>query len=198
MGGRRPPCGPILVVEDDPAFAELVAAALESAGWDVLRAGSQREAVAAAEGDLAGAVLDVTLPDGTGYELLGLLRAGRESLPVIFVSGVRGEAHDRVAGLLLGADDYLAKPVDPSELVARLRRLVERRDRERPRHDLTEREHEVLELLAAGLTQAQIAERLVIASKTVGTHLERILAKLDVHSRAQAVAVAYRDGLIGR
>jgi DNA-binding NarL/FixJ family response regulator len=64
------------------------------------------------------------------------------------------------------------------------------------RATLTEREFEVLQLLAEGLEQAEIAERLVISAKTVGNHIERILGKLGVRSRAQAVGVAYREHLI--
>jgi DNA-binding NarL/FixJ family response regulator len=61
---------------------------------------------------------------------------------------------------------------------------------------LTERELEVLRLLADGLEQHEIADRLVISPSTVGTHLEHVLGKLGVHSRAQAVAAAYRTGLM--
>jgi DNA-binding CsgD family transcriptional regulator len=61
---------------------------------------------------------------------------------------------------------------------------------------LTKRESEILQLLADGLTQKQIAERLFISPKTVGTHIEHILLKLGVRTRAQAVAVAYRGDLV--
>jgi len=61
---------------------------------------------------------------------------------------------------------------------------------------LTAREREVLQLLAQGLTQREISESLVIAPKTCGKHIERILDKLSVHSRAQAIAVAYREELV--
>jgi DNA-binding NarL/FixJ family response regulator len=61
---------------------------------------------------------------------------------------------------------------------------------------LTSREFEVLTLLSDGLDQTAIAERLVISPKTVGTHIERILGKLGARSRAQAVAIAYRDALV--
>ena len=63
-------------------------------------------------------------------------------------------------------------------------------------HELTEREREVLSLLATGLDQDAVAERLVISPSTVATHIQRILAKLGVRSRAQAVAVAYPDRII--
>ena len=61
---------------------------------------------------------------------------------------------------------------------------------------LTQREAQVLELLADGLTQTQIARQLVISPRTVGTHIQNLLGKLDVHSRAQAVALAHRLGLV--
>jgi DNA-binding NarL/FixJ family response regulator len=63
--------------------------------------------------------------------------------------------------------------------------------------ELTPRELEVLELLVEGLTQGQIARQLVISPRTVGTHIQNLLAKLDVHSRAQAVALAHRSDFVG-
>ena len=75
----------------------------------------------------AAVVLDVILPGTTGYEICRELRETYgEHLPIVFMSGDRVEAPDRVVGLLLGADDYLVKPIDPDELTARLRRLITR------------------------------------------------------------------------
>ena len=118
----------------------------------------------------------------------------------MFVSGERVEPCDRVAGLLLGADDYVVKPFAPDELIARVRRLVVRSASDEPgalRSKLTRREQEVLQLLASGLTQPEIARELVISSSTVASHIEHILDKLGVHSRAQAVALALRSGFFG-
>jgi DNA-binding NarL/FixJ family response regulator len=148
-------------------------------------------------------VLEVDLPDANGYELCRELHeAHGDDLPVIFVSARRTDPADRVAGLLLGADDYVVKPFDPDELLARVRRSLRRSGTaptqssvQRPT-SLTHREQEVLTLLAAGRTQKEIGTELVISAKTVGTHIQRILAKLGVHSRAQAVALALRDGLV--
>ena len=77
---------------------------------------------------------------------------------------------------------------------ALLRRAADGRPRARR---LTAREQQVLQLLAEGLTQRDIADALVISPRTAGKHIERILEKLEVRSRAQAVAVAYRDDLVG-
>jgi DNA-binding NarL/FixJ family response regulator len=95
------------------------------------------------------------------------------------------------------------EPFAPEEFVARVRRAVTRAAafrsiNERPTHTLTVREVEVLEGLANGLSQNQIAQQLIISPKTVGTHIQRILSKLDVHSRAEAVAAAYQRGIVGQ
>ncbi|HSG13233.1 MAG TPA: response regulator transcription factor, partial [Gaiellaceae bacterium] len=128
--------------------------------------------------------------------------------PVILVSAERTDALDRTAGLLLGADDYLAKPVDRGELLARARRSLRRSGagsktangnghaRASGEPSLSPREQEILSLLAEGKTQRDIAAALVISPKTVSTHIQHLLAKLGVNSRAQAVAAAYRLGLV--
>lgn len=150
-------------------------------------------------------IIDVELEDVAGYELCRQLRDEHgEGLSIIFISSERIAPLDRVAGLLIGADDYVVEPFVDDELVARVRRCLMRSalpsadgGPPRPRAPLTRREREVLALLAAGLAQPAIAEALVISPKTVATHIQRILTKLEVHSRAQAVALAYQEGLLG-
>jgi DNA-binding NarL/FixJ family response regulator len=146
-------------------------------------------------------LLDVRLPDLNGYEICRQVRDRYgDSIAIVFISGERTDALDRTSGLLLGADDYLVKPVDPGELVARIRRLVDRpsvsengASSNGKLDALTHREREVLDLLAHGMTQESIASRLVISPKTVATHIQRILGKLEVRSRAQAVALVLRE-----
>ena len=198
MLDNRASCGPVLVVDDDPAVVELVQLALADAGHSTCCASTGVEAIfAAARETISAAVLDVNLPDRSGYEVCReLRRLYGPVLPIVFVSGDRKEPYDRIGGLLLGADDYLVKPFDPHELVTRLETLIRRARATHAERPLTPRELEVLTLLAEGLTQAEIADRLEIASKTVATHIERILGKLGVRSRAQAVALAYRETLI--
>jgi DNA-binding NarL/FixJ family response regulator len=199
------PRGGILVVDDDELFRSFVTELLESVGYRVRELDSGSAVLAAvAEEDPAAILLDVQLPGLNGYEVCRELRDRYgDSIAIVFVSGERMEALDRVAGLLLGADDYLVKPVDPGELIARLRRLVERPHSNgqvataQKLESLTQREQEVLGLLAEGLRQEEIAGKLVISPKTVATHIQRILGKLEVRSRAQAVSIALREDVNG-
>ena len=101
---------------------------LRAAGYPTREAATGTEALTIAREKLpAAVVLEVVLPDMTGYDVCHRLRERfGEQLPIIFVSGTRTEPLDRVAGLLMGADDYVVKPFEPEELVARVRRSVER------------------------------------------------------------------------
>ena len=197
----------MLVVDDDESVRALIATHLERIGCVVYEASAGDEALELAElVRPALAVLDVDLPRVTGYEVCrGLRESMGASIAIMFVSGYRTESLDRIAGLLIGADDYIVKPFDPGELVARARALLVRRSawnghggagETKLTDALTAREREVLVLLANGATQDGIASTLVVSPKTVATHIQRTLAKLGVHSRAQAVAVAYRAGLL--
>ena len=143
-------------------------------------------------------VLDVALEDGSAYECCRTLREQYgEGLPIVLVSEHRVDPSDEVAGLLLGADEYLAKPLHPAIFTARMRRLLLRvQPRSIRRSPLTPREDEVLTLLATGVPAAEIASRLHITPKTTATHIEHILAKIGAHSRAEAVAFALRDRLV--
>jgi DNA-binding NarL/FixJ family response regulator len=193
-------CGPILVVDDDEPLRSMLTDLLTQAGHAVLAAATGDEAARIAEEEEpALAVLDVCLPDLSGYEICRRLR-GRygNGVPILFVSGERTEPVDRVAGLLLGGDDYLVKPFAPDELLARVASLLRRRERPQGGRApvLTPREHQVLELLADGLPNAEIAKRLVISPKTVGTHVAHIYEKLGVRSRVEALTAGYRHRLL--
>jgi DNA-binding NarL/FixJ family response regulator len=199
-GGRYGAAALVLVVDDDAGFREFVCTSLTNGGFDARPAVDGTDALRLiGETRPAAIVLDVNMPGLSGYEICRLVKTDLESyVAVIFVSGDRTESFDRVAGLMIGADDYLTKPVAPDELLARLRVLLRRSGSTgRTAAGLSRREFEVLVLLAEGLAQAQIAERLVISTKTVGTHIERILSKLGAHSRAEAVSLAYRLQLVG-
>ena len=201
MSVRQRDCGHLLVVDPDEDLRAHVVDALREAGYTTTEAAHGSEVVDLVrrkQPDLV--VLEVNLPGLSGYEICRRVRDEHGSAPLIlFVSGDRTDSLDRVAGLLLGGDDYLVKPFAIEELLARSRALMRRLAESRTnghRNSLTTREREVLKLLADGFDQGQIAAQLVISRNTVGTHIERILTKLDVHSRAQAVAAAFRANLV--
>ena len=119
------PSSRVLLVDDDTALTELLSEYLSEAGLTVHTAPSGNEALQVLESqevDLA--VLDVMMPGMSGLELLPMIR-GRWSIPVVMLTG-RGEDIDRILGLEMGADDYLAKPANPRELLARIRAVLRR------------------------------------------------------------------------
>jgi DNA-binding response OmpR family regulator len=115
----------ILVVEDDPAVGPALRDLLAREGYAVRLVGSLAEARRALDATIDAVLLDRRLPDGDGIDLLAELRR-TSALPVLLVTA-RVEVVDRVLGLELGADDYVTKPVEPRELIARLRARLRRR-----------------------------------------------------------------------
>ncbi|MBM3108907.1 response regulator transcription factor [Pseudomonas sp. P66] len=116
----------LLLIDDDQELCELLGSWLTQEGFSVRACHDGQSARRAlAEQAPAAVVLDVMLPDGSGLELLKQLRSEHTELPVVMLSA-RGEPLDRILGLELGADDYLAKPCDPRELTARLRAVLRR------------------------------------------------------------------------
>lgn len=190
----------VLIVDDHASFRELLTAQLESAGLRTIEAEDGKQALERAhEADVV--LLDVNLSDMSGYTVCRELRAEHgERLPIVFLSGYRTESMDRAAGLLIGGDDYVVKPPDFDELLARVRRLIqraqERNNTGSAGFGLTRRELEVLQLLGSGNRAPEIAAELGISPKTVSSHIQSIFRKLGVHSRAQAVARAYEYGLV--
>jgi DNA-binding NarL/FixJ family response regulator len=194
---------PILVADPDEhhrAFAESV---LGAGGYRTIAVANGEAALASARLERPQlALIEVRLGDISGYEVCRSLRETHgPAIGILFISADRTDPSDRVAGLLLGADDYLAKPVTGDELLARVRAIT-RRTGIQAQHaraargsELTERELQVLRLLADGHEQRDIANELVIAHKTVGKHIEHILRKLPAPNRAAAVAIAYQRGL---
>ena len=202
--------GTILIVDSDDASRLTGVQVAVRLGYDARptpsadelleRLGSDRPVLAIIEVELPGAA--------NGLEVMRQLHeAFDDQLPVILVSQCQIDAFDRTAGLMLGADDYVTKPLDAAELLARVKRSLRRvasitSNGHQNVHGngqdsgLSPRERQILTLLAEGRTQRQIAEELVISSKTVATHIQHVLSKLGVNTRAQAVAMAFRKGLV--
>lgn len=115
----------ILIIDDDARLSAMLVEYLGGHGYAALTRGDARTGLAAVRQGLADAVvLDVMLPDGDGFDVCRTLR-GESDLPIVMLTA-RGEPADRIVGLELGADDYLPKPFEPRELLARLRAVLRR------------------------------------------------------------------------
>jgi DNA-binding NarL/FixJ family response regulator len=196
--------GAVVVADSDGPNREALASALMRAGYETVEAETGAEALAAlGERRVALVMLEVELPDMTGYEICsGLREDGRNRLAIFLLSGKRTDPIDRIAGLLLGADDFIVKPLDVNEVVVRVSRLVARHpvngqsEQDASLPNLTAREQEILALVADGVRQTEIARSLSISQKTVATHIQNMLGKMGVHSRAELVARAYQLGIV--
>lgn len=155
-------------------------------------------------------VLDRRLPDGDGISLIGTIREHSSGSAVLILTG---EASPAVAAraVAAGAGGLVVKSARLDDLILAVRRVVageaifgtqvlgaalDRLTGRSRTTELTPREQEALALLAIGATTEQIAERLQLARNTVRNHVQRILMKLGVHSKLEAVAVARREGLV--
>ena len=121
----------ILIVDDQPELAGMMADLLGDAGYDTRTAGNGREALAEVQADPPDLLLlDVNMPELDGFEVATMLKADpvTATIPIIMVSAQEGRG-SRLIGLESGAEDYLSKPVDPAELVAKIRNLLLLRDR---------------------------------------------------------------------
>ena len=211
----------ILLVEDHASFRQTLAFIFDQEpGFEVVaQAGSLAEARREARGleaDLG--IIDLTLPDGEGVELIRELReANRDFVALILTASLDKAEHARAveagaAGVLhksadvdeiLDATRRLAAGetlLSPQELVELLRIAGQNREEEREARvsigQITRREREVLQTLAEGLSNKEIAARLHMSVDTERTHMINILNKLGVHSRLQALLFAYRHGLV--
>ncbi len=184
-------------------------------------AGDGDEAVALARRERPEVVLmDIRMPGTDGLEATAQILAEPASQDVHVVMLTTFELDEYVlAALRAGASGFLLKGVEPEELLAAIRtvaagdallapsvtrRLLERfatlhspsAELTRRLEELTPREMEILTLVGSGLTNAEIAERLVLSPLTAKTHVSRVIMKLDAHDRAQLVIAAYEGGLV--
>jgi DNA-binding NarL/FixJ family response regulator len=208
----------VMVVDDHPMWREGVARDLTEAGYQVVAiAGDGRQALRilpAVRPDVL--VLDLQLPDLSGVEVIRRLAADHTGVRVLVLSA-SGEQRDVLDAVKAGASGYLVKSAARAEFLDAVRRtaagdavftpglaglvLGEYRrlatapppGPDTPR--LTERETEVLRLVAKGLTYRQIAERLVISIRTVQNHVQNTLGKLHLHNRSELVRYAIESGL---
>jgi len=210
----------ILVVEDDASLADLVGLSLRTVGYEVEAAGSVAAGVDALNGDPPDLViLDLTLPDRDGFALLPRIRL--KGIPVIILTA-RDSVRDKVHGLEAGADDYLAKPFDPLELMARVKAVLRRAGKPRARLligqleidadartvekdgkpvELTRQEFDLLVCLAEHRGIALTRDRLLElawtatyggATRTVDVHVQRLREKLGDRLIRTVPGIGYR------
>jgi DNA-binding NarL/FixJ family response regulator len=208
----------VMVVDDHPMWREGVSRDLAAAGYEVVATtGEGRQAVriaAAARPDVV--VLDLQLPDVSGVEVINGLRAELPELRILMLSA-SGEQQDVLDAMKAGAAGYLLKSAGLPEfldavsrtaagdtvftpglaglVLGEFRRLAVSPASETPAPKLTERETEVLRLVAKGVTYKEIAERLVLSHRTVQNHVQNTLGKLQLHSRVDLVRYAIERGL---
>ncbi len=211
----------VMVVDDHPMWRDAVARDLLEAGHEVVAAvGEGRQALRVAGATRPDVVvLDLRLPDLPGVEVARGLSAA-EHPPRVLVLSASGEQSDVLEAVKAGASGYLLKSADREEFLDAVRRTAEgdavftpglaglvlgeyrrlaRGDsgeaeaREGPR--LTERETEVLRLVAKGLSYKQIAERLVLSHRTVQNHVQNTLSKLQLHNRGELMRYAIDRGI---
>ncbi len=213
----------ILLVDDEPGLRQAVQAYLEDSGFTVTTAANAQaawELLQQQKPDLI--VSDIMMPQVSGYEFLRQLRQDVrfQHLPVVFLTA-RGMTKDRIAGFRAGVDGYIPKPFDPEELVAVIENLL--RKQEPPPAEmmaqelaeikallarqggipakepldlaLTPRERSVLELLAQGLMNKEIAHRLDTSVRNVEKYVSRLFSKTGTNSRTELVRFALEHGL---
>lgn len=201
----------VMVVDDHPLWREAVERDLAQAGLDVVAtAADGREALArfpAARPDVV--LLDLQIPEPDGVAVTAAIA---EQLPEarVLILSASGEQADVLAAVKAGATGYLVKSASREELLDAVRRVAEgdpvftpglaglvlgefQRDTEQT--PLTERETEVLKMVAKGLSYRQIAERLVVSHRTVQNHVQNTLRKLQMHNRVELTRYAIEHGL---
>jgi DNA-binding NarL/FixJ family response regulator len=207
-----------MVVDDHPMWREGVSRDLAAAGYDVVATtGEGRQAVriaAAARPDVV--VLDLQLPDVSGVEVIAGLSEAVGGVRVLMLSA-SGEQQDVLDAMKAGATGYLLKSAGLPEfldavsrtaagdtvftpglaglVLGEFRRLAVAGPASSAAPALTERETEVLRLVAKGLSYRQIAERLVLSHRTVQNHVQNTLGKLQLHNRVELTRYAIEQGL---
>lgn len=201
----------VMVVDDHPMWRDAVERDLADAGFDVVAvAATGREAVARfAATRPQVVVLDLQIPEPDGVAVTAAIAEHDLDARVLILSA-SGEQADVLAAVKAGATGYLVKSASREELVAAVRRVADgdpvftpglaglvlgEFQREPEQSPLTERETEVLRMVAKGLSYRQIADRLVLSHRTVQNHVQNTLRKLQMHNRVELTRYAIERGL---
>ena len=200
----------ILIIDDNP---KLMADALPMYGYEVKSAkdGLMGLKILEEDNNFDLILLDVVMPNLDGWETLKSIRANNKTakIPVIMLTSVT-ETAKQISGFKIGADDYITKPFVLPNLLARIEALLRRSSWAKEEKNakalpfvngeklspLTDREKEILTLVAKGKSNSEIADELFVREVTVKTHLNSIFRKLKVQNRVQAVLLAQQTEII--
>ncbi|NEQ74282.1 MAG: response regulator transcription factor [Okeania sp. SIO2D1] len=194
----------LMLVDDDPNLILLVKDYLEFRGYQVTTAENGREALEKLENEIPELIIcDVMMPEMDGYTLVQHIRENpaTEWVPVLFLSA-KGQSQDRVKGLNTGADVYIVKPFEPEELVAQVEsslkqasRLIKHQNsgivsngpkiKVRRNVELTPTELKVVQLVAQGMANRDIAQLMEVSQRTIESHVSNMLGKTGLHNRTE-------------
>jgi len=204
----------LLLIDDDPNLILLVKDYLEFRGYEVVTAENGREALEILEQDIPDMIIcDVMMPEMDGYSLVKHVREDPRTnwVPVLFLSA-KGQSQDRVKGLNTGADVYMVKPFEPEELVAQVESSLKQAARisERPGGkvaesgpkiqvpfdvELTPTELKVVQFVARGMANREIADELNVSQRTIESHVSNMLGKTGLHNRTELARWAIENNM---
>ena len=204
----------LLLIDDDPNLILLVKDYLEFRGYEVMAAGNGREALEILNLHLPDMIIcDVMMPEMDGYAFVNKIRqdSRTSSIPIMFLSA-KGQSQDKIKGLTTGADIYMIKPFEPEELVAQVESSLKQANR-LLRHsnrftldestriqvpgnvELTPTELKVVQLVAQGMANREIAAKLNVSQRTIESHVSNMLNKTNLHNRTELARWAIESNM---
>jgi DNA-binding NarL/FixJ family response regulator len=204
----------LLLIDDDPNLVVLVKDYLELRGYVVEAAKNGRDALRLLEKGLPNLIIcDVMMPEMDGYTFVKQVRENPQTswLPILFLSA-KGQMQDRVTGLSKGADIYMVKPFEPDELVAQIEASLKQAARMRQVQgneietgvtlqvpfdvELTPTEQKVIQAVARGMANREIAQDLSVSQRTVESHVSNMLGKTGLKNRTELARWAIEKRMI--
>lgn len=193
----------LLLIDDDPNLILLVKDYLEFRGYKVVTAENGREALDVLEKMTPDMIIcDVMMPEMDGYTFVKQVRENPDTewIPILFLSA-KGQSQDRVKGLNTGADVYMVKPFEPEELVAQVESSLKQASRLIKQQakgtgsvptiqvpfdvELTPTELRVVQFVARGMANREIADELKVSQRTIESHVSNMLGKTGLHNRTE-------------
>jgi DNA-binding NarL/FixJ family response regulator len=204
----------LLLIDDDPNLILLVKDYLEFRGYEVITAENGREALEVLEQEIPDMIIcDVMMPEMDGYALVDHVRQDPRTswIPVLFLSA-KGQSQDRVKGLNTGADVYMVKPFEPEELVAQVESSLKSASRLMMHQsgtatdtgpkiqvpfdvELTPTELKVVQFVARGMANREIAEQMNVSQRTIESHVSNMLGKTGLHNRTELARWAIESSM---